>query len=220
MSRTVFISAGINLWYSTGAKRFQRTLREVGWTDDIKIFVDEWPNNKFPRDSVYTIKAACFDWAIREGYTTIIWGDASMHAVRNPQPLVDIINTKGYWLGQSGYNAAQTCSDACLNYFGVTRDWAEKIHDCASGLFGVNLDFPIQRSFIEGFVQAGKDGAFHGSRKHANQSSDPRFLFHRQDQSAATILAGKHGMPLDEFIKIGAFKWDKDSGQIFRCEGM
>lgn len=216
----VFISAGINLWYTNGVKRLVKSLRDTGWEGKIETWLDQWPSNDFPRDCVYTIKADCFDHAIKSGYTTIIWADASVYAVRNVQPFVDIINAKGYWLGQSGYNAAQTCSDACLNYFGVTRDWAEGVPDSATGLFGVNLDFPLCREFIEKFIQAGKDGAFRGSRLRGKQSKDPRFLFHRQDQSAATILAGKLGMSLDLFGSMAAFKWDKGNECIFRLEGM
>jgi hypothetical protein len=46
------------------------------------------------------------------------------------------------------------------------------------------------------FFQAAKDRAFAGSREHGGQSQDPRFLFHRQDQSAASLIAGTSGMRL------------------------
>ena len=218
-SKTCFISAGIGAWYNIGAERFKGSLH--GQPVDVRIWKDEWPPGGFPRECVYTIKAAAFDFAIKQGYRTIVWGDASITARKSVQPFLDVVNAKGYWLGQSGYNAAQTCTDACLAYFGVDRDWAAKVPDSATGLFGVNVDHPTGRAFIEAFIKAGMEKAFHGNRKHAKQSKDPRFLFGRQDQSCATVIAGKMGMPLDSWQEFCRFKWDRQRlDTIFHCEGM
>lgn len=218
-SKTCFISAGIGAWYNLGVERFKGSLH--GAPADVQIWKDEWPPGRFPRDCVYTIKAAAFEYAIAQGYRTIIWGDASITARKGVEPFLEVVRTKGYWLGTSGHNAAQTCSDACLAYFGITRDDAAKISDCATGLFGMCLDNPQSARFVELFIKAGRDGVFHGSRKHANQSKDPRFLFHRQDQSAATIIASKVGITLSPFAEFGRFRWDRQRlDTIFHCEGM
>jgi len=58
-------------------------------------------------------------------------------------------------------------------------------------MFGVNLDNPDAKDFIEKWIQSAMDGQFEGSRLHDGQSSDPRFMFHRQDQSCASILANQ-----------------------------
>ena len=219
MNKTVFLSAGIGAWYNLGTDRLKGSLINHGWPYDIRIFRDEWPSNKFDRSCVYTIKADAFLWAISQGYRTIIWGDASIYAQAKMEPFVEAINARGYWIGQSGYNAAQTCSDACLNYFGVNRDWAEKVPDSATGLFGVNLDNPVANEFIETWIKAGRDGAFAGSRLHARQSKDPRYLHHRQDQACASIIAGKMGMKLDHCIEFFGFCWDTQP-TIFKCQGL
>lgn len=219
--KPIFLSAGLGLWYSTGAQRLSESLTKYHWPGDRNIWINEWPPGNFSRDCVYNVKAAAFQHAIKAGFRTLIWGDASVYAINPIGPMVDHIATHGYWLGQSGHNAAQTCSDACLQYFGVTRDWAETVPDCATGCFGVSLDFPQAKRFIERFIQAGADKAFHGSRFHAGQSKDPRFAFHRQDQSAATIIAAQEGMGLALWQNFIAFRCDKTKPHhIFRCEGM
>ncbi len=221
MSKNIFLSAGIGQWYSRGAQRLSDSLSAHGWQHDRQIWIDDWPPVKMPRDSIYNIKAAAFDYALRQGYSTIIWGDASITAVRDPQPFVDRIQADGYWIGQSGYSAAQTASDAQIQYFGVSRDWAAQVHDCATGLFGVNVDNPTMRAFVEQWVKAGRDGAFHGSRFHANQSKDPRFQFCRQDQSAASLLLGKMGVALKSFQEEVSFAWDRRKPHhTFHCQGM
>lgn len=219
MSDTVFLSAGIGRWYTDGIERLHGSLISYGWPYDIKIWKDDWPSNKFDRNCVYNIKADAFNWALAQGYKTIIWGDASIYAQGLMEPFVDRIKRDGYWIGMSGYNAAQTCSDACLNYFGVTRDWAEKVPDSATGLFGVNVGNPVALEFIETWIKAGRDGAFAGSRLHAGQSKDPRYLHHRQDQACASIIAGKLGMKLSDFIFYCGFVWDAQP-TIFKCQGM
>lgn len=217
--RTVFVTAGTQPWYTHGVDRLQQSLRTHGYTGDIQAW-KHWPDNKFPRDCVYTIKAACLHHAIREGYTTIMWGDASVYALKDVQPFINRVNSGGYWIGQSGYNCAQVCGDKMLDYFGVDRDWAEKVPDAATGIFGVNMDFDAPRKFIETWVEAGRAGAFNGSRKHDGQSSDPRFLFGRQDQAAASLILGKMGIPLGNFLDYAGFKWDHHDHLTFRVEGM
>jgi hypothetical protein len=217
--KTVIISAGIGSWYDIGTDRLKGTLITHGCDADTQFWRNQWPPNGYERDCVYHIKAAAFEHAIGVGYRTIIWADASVTARKNPNPFIDLVRQKGYWLGQSGHNAAQTCSDACLAYFGVDRDWAQTVPDCATGLFGVNIDNPVAAEFIRLFIKAGREGAFRGSRKHDGQSKDPRFRFHRQDQSCATIIAAKLGMKLDTWITYCRFRWDT-ADTIFHCEGM
>lgn len=220
MSKTCFINVGISEWYTHGTDRLRGSLIDKGFPGDILTWRDEWPSNRFPRDCVYNCKADAFEQAIKRGYTTIIWGDCSIYAVRNTAAFVAKVQRDGYWIGQSGYNAAQTASDAQLKYFAVDRDWAWGVPDCATGIFGVCMDHVGPRKFIETWIEAGRDGAFRGSRHHGGQSKDPRYLHCRQDQSAASVILGKMGMPLREFIAEAAFKWDPDRGQTFRCEGM
>lgn len=220
MPRPIFISAGIGAWYDKGVKRLAASLDAVNAPVERNLWIDEWPDNKFPREPVYCIKAAALDHAMKAGFTTLIWADASITSLRPIEPWLEEVRAKGYWLGQSGHNAAQTCSDACLAYFGIDRDAAERIHDCATGLFAMDITRDKPRQFIERFIKAARDGAFAGSRRHAKQSSDPRFKFHRQDQSAATIIASQLGMPLDAWQSHVCFKWDNCSDKTFKCEGM
>lgn len=179
-------------WYPTGSQRLQRSLVQHGSHADLRIW-NEWPNDNYDKSCPYNIKAAAFEEAIKQGYTHILWLDCSVWAIANPMPVWDIINGEGAYFWSSGANAAQTCSDKCLDYFGITRDEAEKITDCSTSMFGFNLENPIAKLMLYKFIQAAKDGIFAGSREHDNQSRDPRFKFHRQDQSAMTCIIRKHG---------------------------
>jgi len=139
---------------------------------------------------------------MKQGYTQILWLDAPIVAVRDISPVFDLIQKHGYLTMQNGvWNCAQTVSDACLRYFNVSRDEAEKVSECQSGIMGFDLNNPNGKTLLEKFIQAHKDGAGNGSRFHDNQSSDPRFKFHRQDQSVLSlsshVLNLRHIIPLN-----------------------
>lgn len=180
-------------WFSTGTKRLKNSLIHHGYTGDILTW-DNWPNDFFDKSNPYHVKAAAFAHAIDNGYTHILWLDCSVWAIKDPNPIFDLINDKGYYMWSSGFNCAQTCSDKCLEYFGVSRNEAEKMEDCSSSMLGVNLESDIGKEFIQRWIISAQAGIWNGSREHDHQSADPRFLFHRQDQSAASIIANQLGM--------------------------
>lgn len=182
-----------NGWYPRGTKRLKNSLIHHGFNGDVLSWYD-WPNDEFDKSCPYNIKASAFVEAIRLGYTHILWLDCSVWAVGDINKIFDTINEQGYYLQCSGYNCAQTCNDDSLKYFALTRDSAEKINDCSSAVLGVNLRDDKGKVFMETFIQSARDGIFKGSRLHDNQSIDPRFLFHRQDQSCASLIAGILGM--------------------------
>ena len=185
-------------WYPSGQRRLEKSLNYHGSTADFLKFEGSWPTGGYDRECLYNIKPSAIEHAIDTGYSRIMWLDCSVWAIKNPMAVWDVIEEEGYYLWRSGFNAAQTCSDRILDYFGVTRDQAEGFPDVSSSMFGIHMDNPVGREFITRWLQAAKDGAFKGSRLHDNQSADPRFLFHRQDQSAASLLAGLLGMRLHE----------------------
>jgi hypothetical protein len=93
---------------------------------------------------------------------------------------------------RTGYNLAQSVSDRTLEYSGVLRDEAEHITEYASGCVGLNFELKEVRWLFDSWKRYMTDGQFNGSRSHDNQSQDPRFLFHRQDQSCLSLAMYTH----------------------------
>ena len=184
--RTI-INVAIGPQYERGQLRLDRSLsqhypgRMLSWIG--------WPPWEGAKANPYVSKAAAFQEAIAKGYTTILWLDASCIVTGYLAPLFEDIEREGVYLPTSGYNCAQTGNDRILEYFGIARDQAEIIADAATGCFGICTKHPKGQAFARMFIQAAKDGQFDGSRVHDGQSQDPRFLFHRQDQSAAGLIA-------------------------------
>ena len=157
---------------------------------------NKFPNDNYNKENFYNIKAAAFEEAMRQGYKQILWVDAPVVALQDVSPLFDKIEKDGYLMVKNNsWNCATTVNDACLKYFKVTRDEAEKIDEIASGVMGFDTENPKGKKLIQMFIKACKDGAADGSRFHDNQSSDPRFKFHRQEQSVLSLCAHSLGFP-------------------------
>lgn len=201
--KACIINAAIGGWYPQGQKRLVRSLVHHGFNWEILTW-DKWPNNNFDKSCNYNVKAAAFEEAIEKGFTHILWLDCSVWAIKDPNPIFDIINHDGYYFWSNGYNCAQECSDKCLEYFGVSRDLAETWKVASTSMFGLNITNPVGMEFVHRFIQSARDGVFSGSRFHDGQSSDPRFLHHRQDQSAASIILNQLGCKIHT---PGEFSW-------------
>jgi hypothetical protein len=202
--KACIINVALGGWYPQGQKRLIRSLIHHGFNWDILTWTT-WPNNNYDKNCPYNVKPAAFEEAIKRGYTHILWLDSSFWAINNPNSIFDIINDQGYYFVNNGYNCGQECNDNCLNYFGVSRDIAEGWKIAGTGIMGINLNNKLANKFIFEWIESGKNGAFSGSREHDNQSKDPRFLWHRQDQSAASIIINKLGMNIDELGKLVSY---------------
>lgn len=187
------LNVALDYWYPKGQARMVKSMRDVAKFDGDILTWTTWPNNNFNRWP-YNCKASAMEVAIAKGYKKLLWVDCSVYALRSIQPIVDIIDRQGYYFIDNGYNLAQTCSDACLDYFKVPRDNAQYMTEVATTIFGLNLNHQVCMDFARAFIQSTKDGAAEGSRDHDGQSADPRFKFHRQDQSVASVLFNQHGL--------------------------
>ncbi len=195
INKAVIICAGIGNWYAKGVNRLERSLHFEGWAGETIFWKDEYPPSCYQHsDMPYYFKISAFEEAIRRGFTHIMWVDASFWCVKNPVSLFDLINDQGYFFFSSGYNLAQSVNDHALNYAGMTRDEAEQATEWATGCVGINLENPDGRSLYDLWKYYMDAGLSRGSRLHDNQSEDPRFKFHRQDQSCFSIAAHKLGL--------------------------
>lgn len=195
INKAVIINCGVGGWYGHGSRRLAKSLNFVGWAGETLIWADEYPPNSYNHiDYPYYMKVAAFEEAIKQGYTHILWADSSMWAIQNPVKLFDIISDQGYWFFSSGYNLAQSANDTALAAVGLSRDEAETVNEWATGLWGVRIDNPNGLKLYTRWKELMDAGISKGSRLHDNQSSDPRFLFHRQDQTCMSLAAWELGL--------------------------
>ena len=193
-TRPLIISAGIGNWYPKGIERLERSLNFTGSPIPWMLWKD-YPAGSYKHEMVpYYFKIQAFEIAREMGFTHVLWVDASLWAVRSSMQIFDIINDAGIYAFSSGYNLAQSVSDRALDAASMTRDSAEGFTEFATGCVGFNFNnesglkvYNLWREYMDA-------GMSKGSREHAGQSSDPRFLHHRQDQSCFSLALAKLGV--------------------------
>lgn len=210
-------------WYAKGITRLENSLNFVGWPYDIHTWKDVYPDGSHNhKDVPYYFKIAAFEWAIENGHTQILWVDASFWAVRNPMAIFNVVAEQGYFAFRSGYNLAQSCNDKALKAANISRDEAEKINEYASGCAGINLDNPDGVGLYNLWKNYMDAGLSKGRREHDNQSADPRFLFHRQDQSCLSIAMHKLKLTSQRDMDYVAYFGSKHNSEkvVFFIQGM
>lgn len=186
------VNVGTN-GYATISERLNTSLNNVGYSGGRLIYSGRLPEGSpTHQENPYAFKIYAIQHALNLGYKQILWVDSSLYPIRPLDDIQKYIIENGWFVFRTGYNLAQSVSDRTLEYSGVLRDEAEHITEYASGCVGLNFELKEVRWLFDSWKRYMTDGQFNGSRSHDNQSQDPRFLFHRQDQSCLSLAMYTH----------------------------
>lgn len=160
--------------------------------------------------SAYCWKPFALRHALQEGADVAILLDAAFWPIRPIQPLVDYIETTGYFLCDNGATLGQWCSDRALERIGMSREEAFAICEPSSYCVGISrhpTDFGSTRHLrmlndwcdlarLQGFFEGPHTAGVAGEPDKRNPgwvSDDPRVLGHRHDQTGLAVAAWWHG---------------------------
>ena len=181
--------------YIKGQDRLMQSLLDVGFDGDLLTWTAEHQiGAPIHKDNPYAFKIYCFDEAIRQGYTKILWVDAYIWAVKDIKPIWDSVSERGYMKQEAGHLCSTWSSDTQLEYFGITRDEAEKfLMHGNDGFFALDFDVPIAVEFFKRWKQTMLDGQFKGPWHNDNNcvSSDPRCKGTRHDMICGSIISNQ-----------------------------
>ncbi len=187
-----------NAWYPAGQKRLQRSLQDVGWKGGALFYNEEMqvgaPSHRL---APYAFKLGAINQAVKEGYTTVLWADASVFAIQPLDPIFEHIEKHGHVFFMAGFNCAQWTNDRTLDLMKVSRDEAEKMPMYMALCFGLDVTKDRSRLFLQSLTNyAFHTDAFRGSWNNdsGTESKDTRCQGHRHDQSVGSILAAQFGM--------------------------
>lgn len=130
----------------------------------------------------YAFKVYAIEKVRSQGYTKILWVDASMLPIRRVDDVFSIIEKDGYFFQESGWQNSRWTNDAAKGYFG-TAD-GNMMSACC---FGLDFENPKTIEFWDRVKKAMEAGIFNGS-----------WYDHRHDQAVMSILAYIMCMPLHE----------------------
>lgn len=160
--------------YYAGQKRLIASIPEN--IDCIWCESDE----EYTGDKMYTFKPETIQHTRDKSYTSILWLDASMIAIKDISPIFDHIEKHGYFFQDSEWLNKQWTNARAKEYFGTDEG-----RMLSSGVLGLDFTNSVACQFFDEWKRAADDGIFNGSHKD-----------HRHDQTAASIIAHKLGMNL------------------------
>ena len=199
MRQTLVNYSSPDSWYPRGQKRLETAMRQFGFDGEMYMFSN---NAQFGspthKENPYGFKIHAIQYALDRGAEIVWWMDSSIFPVKYIKPILDIVEEKGYFFEQCGYTAAQWTNDKTLQYFGLTRDDAEKVQLFSAGFMVLDFRKELVREFFARFKNSYEAGMFKGAWTNANnsESNDPRCSGHRHDLSCASIIAHKLNMEL------------------------
>lgn len=197
MKQALVNYSSLDSWYHKGQDRLVNTMKQFGFNGEMHMFSD---NNQFGspthKDNPYGFKIHAIKYALDRGTDIVWWMDSSIFPVKDISPMLKIVEEKGYFFEQCGYTAAQWTNDKTLNYFGLTRDEAEKIQLFSAGFMILDFRKELVREFFARFRNSYEAGMFIGQWNNNNktESQDSRCMGHRHDLSCASIIANQLDM--------------------------
>ncbi len=189
MGRAIVNAHNDKGWYAKGQERLRESLNGH---DETLCFYPNFPNNLFKKSNGYNIKPSALYEAAKT-HSQLLWLDCSCWVIKDLQPIWDMVDRQGYYFMNSGFNCSNYCNDKSLKYFGLTRDEAQEIDMISSGCFALDLDNPKGKNIYDKLLQSAVDNIF----DNGTGSSDPRYIAHRHDQSALSIILHKLGCSIE-----------------------
>jgi hypothetical protein len=147
----------------------------------------------------YGFKSYAFQEAVKSGYETILWLDASCWAVQPLEPLFEHIEKVGHVFSYEGHWAGAWLKDEAFPVLNCTRDYAMTVPLFGGMFMGICLQNERSRKWLERFCEVCQDGTtLPGQLRNVNScvSTDPRCQGHVADQAVASIIAHQLGMEI------------------------
>lgn len=212
MSRAVFCTVGIGGIYPQLIARMLRAFRTYAPSYEVSAWVNAWPHGTpslFDQSydySPYAAKIFALEDVRRRGADIGVLIDAAFFPIRDVLPLIQHIESHGYYLCANGFKVGEWSSDRCIEAMGVSREDAFTIEEASSYCVGLDFRDPRalellyhwQRSALDPRTIPGPhsspDWARPDGRNVGFVSADRRVRGHRHDQTVLSILAHRLGM--------------------------
>lgn len=226
--------------FGTGQDRLNRSLDAVGFTGGRVFFKDYLPGCPTHEEQPYAFKLFVIREAIRQGFTSIVWVDARVWALKPLDPFFEILERDGIYLMTGGARMDAHSSDESLVRSGLTRDQAAEVPMLGGSLYGLDLTNPKTKAFFDewwAWYEAGLFKSFtintinrekmyaggYRGRSEGFVSADPRVLGHSHDEACASFIAHRMGLPIH---KVGEHyngyhpEWAALPNSYFAARGM
>lgn len=192
--------------YAQGLARLSDSLRHNFEGDFLAWVHEKALGAPAHADNPYAFKVHAFLKAFEAGYDNVLWLDCSVYAVKNVQPIFDIINRQDYFFQEAGHLLGEWSNDALLDFYNIDRDTAMGINMVMGGIMGLRKNSEV----LTALRVALNAGIFKGqwTNELKSESKDERCLGHRHEMSAVSAIVHKMGLSWSDQINQYAGAYD------------
>ena len=201
MNDRAIVGVGVGSWYPRGLDRLKTSARACGFDGDLLLWRDEYPpGSPTHQEQPYAFKLAALEMAMVRGYGATLWCDSSMRFIRDPDPVFEVIEQRGYWFMSQGWRVSTWCTDEVLPKLGITREEGVDMPMVAATMFGLDLRGKVARDVLGWMHARCQDGSFRGPWRIDDglPDDDPmKVRGHRHDQTALSVIVDKLELDID-----------------------
>lgn len=194
--------------YVKGQERLTESLALYG--EDYKIWRDAYPPGSPTHEEMpYAFKARALWDALKKDCSLLLWADASIVALKPLQPIWDYAQEHGVWMADNGWNNAEWTADSAYPILFPTQELEDarnlnrQIRHVVATTFAIDAGNVTGYNFLMEYLHYAGTGCFKGPWKNTPETpcGPSETLGHRHDQSAASVIAWRLGIPLTQSPK-------------------
>ena len=189
----------VGIPFAAMLERWRGGFEKHGERAFIRMFTELPPGSPEHLHVPYAFKAYAIQAMLELGFSSILWADAAVVAIRSLMPIWERTERLGYWFSKNcNWNCGQWTCDAALPLLGITRQEAFAIPQIAATAFALDFTKPAAVKFFEEYRAGAMNGAFIGpwTNHNGEASPDARVLGHRHDQTTASVAVWRLGLTL------------------------
>jgi hypothetical protein len=224
----VAIGSRWNQNYPIGQARLRTALGPEGENfDAMRFYTNGYPAGcPTHQDVPFAFKAYALKEASAYG-DQLLWCDACIVPIRSLKPIWDRAEKYGVWLGKNGWKNSDWTADSALQDLFETVDVPtarvinQNIEHVVATAFALDLRHVDGRAFLaEYFRLASETRAFCGPVKDPRTKGGPvPGITHRHDQTAASVIAWRLGIPLTSPPEFFAYRGAETDKTILVADG-
>jgi len=166
------------------------------------------------QDVPYAFKAYALKEAARLGHTALLWADACIVPHAQLSRIWDYATEHGAWFSRNGWTNSEWTAKAALEPLGVTEEENARIPHVVATAFALDLNHPTGRAFLDEYFRLASE-----TRAFCGPWTGGVGVQHRHDQSCASVIAWRLGIPLTDPPDYFAYKGGEMDKTVLVADG-
>jgi hypothetical protein len=164
-------------------------------------------------DVPYAFKAFALEAASRD-FDQLLWADASIVVARPLDAIWRHAEEHGVWFSRNGYRNSEWTATSAYQDLGVTPEENEQIEHVSATAFAIDLNHPKGKMFLSAYYYLASE-----TRAFCGPWTGGIGVQHRHDQTAASVIAWRLGLPLTSPPAFFAYRGGETEDTVLIADG-